>query len=356
MEKASLTRYLSLCQQYLFRTSDRICDLRKKTLLGEEGYSNQIAKCHGALHQYQSLSASYKKRLSELSQPKVSPLLLLLLIPVILIALQSSITGFVTFSILENSESDSLFSLIGNASVVWTPEKNLILHRVSISGSYNGSGPAYIYLDTAKKSYLLLALEKAGDFANACSSTCVLPAMQEESYIIRAEAPADASIFIQNISIGSSQLYGFSLQPGQEEVLLSEGRYISGFIDVHSEFPSNISISLQPEGPFSNYTIIHQPVVHLDSDMPTRKVKYEMDLPRNLKPGTYEQQIIAQYLPSGAFKGERPQEIFTVRISVEGEERYAPSSARVSMFFLLLALFITFATIFIKKHNIYKKR
>jgi len=232
------------------------------------------------------------------------------------------LTGNVIFSLNEAGSSEG-WTFTQNASVAWNATGPV--SGVTITGSYEGEGPARVYLEWESGgkniSKLLFAADNATRFERQCIATCHLDGA-ERRFRIRAELPPGAAIEIERVEQVLARLSEFEAEPDGANITL-RGTYVTGKFTLSNLQGERMALAVYGEGPLTPYLTLDSSLAVLEPGE-SRNVTYSLDLlnapledMRVGRDGRVRQEIVARFLPNGSFTGEAPRETYLLSLDIE---------------------------------------
>jgi len=95
---------------------------------------------------------------------------------------------------------DANIHLSSSAKILFDSE--FALNRLALSGSWEGSGYAQVWLDGDKKDYLVIDTRVFGtSFNSACMETCRIPALNPSSLFVHINGPGSLAINNYNFAV-----------------------------------------------------------------------------------------------------------------------------------------------------------
>ncbi|MBD3163718.1 hypothetical protein GF323_00795 [Candidatus Woesearchaeota archaeon] len=357
-EKQDLASYSGRCRYYISLLNEKMNSLARDyhtEKLSREQYHEMLERgLNGRsfrhyINTYNSLIRKYDARLEKLEKEiakagkrrgiAVTALILAVLMAALYAVNQPNITGKVVFSTVEGSSDILDIEFNRSAEFVWQPENSGRLNSVSLSGEYIGNGSLKIYLEIGEESKLIYAAESSSAFESECGNACYLYDSSQDEYTIRVEMPEGNELMLERMDYFVSELEEFRISPSNVTVNLAGNRFVKNKFEIYNTRNRNFSAAIYAEGELTEHVTLYRSYADFDANESVKEVRYDIDLPLDIKPGKYEEKIIVRYLPEQKFRGEAPKEEHKITVIVKAEKEL-PSPGSNHGIIIVAALFL----------------
>jgi hypothetical protein len=155
------------------------------------------------------------------------------------------------------------------------------------------------------------------------------------------EMSSGDKLYLDEINYLFSKFNEFTIDPKKVEYNLSDNRFIKGKISIFNPKLNNFSVVIYSEGELTDYLKLYSSFESFSEEDEGKFVRYDLDLPLNIKSGVYKEKIIVRYVPKGEFKGQVPFEEHEIVVNVkDSDDSIKLSPFRINFVLIFILLFI----------------